>query len=147
LIARQVRIEQVAACLGRAPLNLPGRATIQRLIDLRAESPIADSVLEARAYRVLAAFGPFEVHYVVTACGKTFVLDAAWPEHKVGVEIDGRAPRLASRSAFDRERRKLTHLAAAGWTIGHLTAAMPDREMLEAVGMLLPPEVAAIALR
>jgi very-short-patch-repair endonuclease len=147
LIARQVQIEQLAACLKRSPPHLPGRAAIQRLVDLRAEGPIADSVLEARAYRVLAAFGPFEVHHVVTIRGKTFVLDAAWPEHKVGVEIDGRAPRLASRSAFDRERRKLTYLAAAGWTIGHLTAAMPDREMLEAVGMLLPTEVAAVALR
>jgi hypothetical protein len=60
------------------------------------------------------------------------VLDAAWPQCKVGVEIIGRAHRLASLSAFDRERRKLNALGAAGWKICHLTAPMSPRDTLAA---------------
>ncbi len=66
-----------------------------------------------------------------------YVLDAAWPGRKVGVEIIGRAHRLASLSAFDRERRKLNALCVAGWKICHLTAAMSPRDMLAAVRAML----------
>jgi hypothetical protein len=66
-----------------------------------------------------------------------YVLDAAWPQWKVGAEIIGRAHRLASLSAFDRERRKLNALSVGGWTICHLTAAMTPRDMVIAVKAML----------
>jgi very-short-patch-repair endonuclease len=138
LIARQMRTGEVAACLARSPARLPGRARLQHLVDLRTESPTADSALEALAYLALAALAPFEAHYVLEVGGKSFVLDAAWPEHRVAVEIVGRGHRVASRSAFDRERRKLNVLAAAGWQIAHLTAVMSGTEMVAAVSALLP---------
>jgi len=43
----------------------------------------------------------------------------------------------ASRSAFDRERRKLNALVTAGWRIAHLTAAMSADEMVATVRALL----------
>ena len=137
VISRQLSVQEVAACLNRSAPNLPGRARLQRLIDLRSESPVADSMLEARAFRALAVLGPFEAHYVAEAGGKCFVIDAAWPAFRVGGEVVGRGHRVASRSAFDRERQKLNTLAEAGWQIAHLIATMSDDAMVGAVSRLL----------
>jgi hypothetical protein len=49
----------------------------------------------------------------------------------------GRAHRVVSLSAFERGRRKLNALGAAGWQIAHLTAAMSAAEMVAAVKALL----------
>jgi predicted transcriptional regulator of viral defense system len=137
VIARQLSVPEVAACLARSAPNLPGRGRLQRLVDLRLESPVADSMLEARAFRALAVLGPFEAHHVVEVGGKCLVLDAAWPAFRVGAEIVGRGHRVASRSAFDRERQKLNILAGAGWEIAHLVATMSDDAMVGAVNTLL----------
>ena len=71
--------------------------------------------------------------------GRVYVIDAAWPEYRVAAEVVGRAHRVASRSAFDRERRKLNELGAFGWRIAHLTAVMSAEEMIGAVRSLLGP--------
>jgi hypothetical protein len=97
----------------------------------------SDSVLEARAFRALAPLAPFEVHFPVVLGASVYVLDAAWPDCKVGAEIVGRSHRLASLSAFDRERRKLNALGLAGWKICHLTAAMSRPDMVMAVRLML----------
>ena len=97
----------------------------------------ADSVLEAKAFRALAPLRPFEVHFAVVLGASVYVLDAAWPDCKVGAEIVGRSHRLASLSAFDRERRKLNALGLAGWKICHLTAAMSRPDMVMAVRLML----------
>lgn len=137
LIQRHWTVAQVQECLSRARQNVPGRAYLERLLVLRAEEPAADSVLEARAIRALEVLKPFEVHFCTDIGESVYVIDAAWPEHRVGAEIVGRAHRVASRSAFDRERRKLNALSAAGWRIAHLTAAMSADEMVSAVQLLL----------
>jgi hypothetical protein len=87
--------------------NTPGRPHLERLLRLRADDRIADSVLEAKAFRALAPLRPFEVHFPVEMGTAVYILDAAWPLHRVGAEVIGHAHRAASRSAFDRERRKL----------------------------------------
>jgi hypothetical protein len=120
LIARQVGTREVAACLARSSARLPGRTRLQDLVDLRTEGPMADSVLEARAYLALASLAPFEAHFVLQLEGRSFVLDAAWPEHRVAAEIVGRGHRVV------------------GWQIAHLTAVMSGNEMVAAVSALLP---------
>jgi len=134
---RRWSVEQLQDCLGRARQNVPERAKLRELLALRAEEPSADSMLESRVFRALGPLMPFEVHFSTVLGGRVYVIDAAWPEAKVGAEIVGRAHRVASRSAFDRERRKLNELGAFGWTVAHLTAAMSAEEMIAAVGALL----------
>jgi very-short-patch-repair endonuclease len=82
---------------------------------------------------------PFEVHFSTVLGDRVYVIDVAWPEDKVAAEVVGRAHRVASRSAFDRERRKLNELAAYGWKVAHLTAVMSADEMVAAVRSLLGP--------
>jgi hypothetical protein len=85
----------------------------------------------------LRALSPFQAHFVLSVGKAVYVIDAAWPDKRVGAEIVGRAHRVASRSAFDRERRKLNDLASVGWRIAHLTSAMSPTEMIAAVKRLL----------
>ncbi len=115
----------------------------------RVEPSLVRTLLAAmdKAIRAASARGPtagpdrplrpFEVHFALVFGNSVYVLDAAWPECKVGVEIIGRAHRLASLSAFDRERRKLNALGMAGWKICHLTAAMSPRDMAMAARAML----------
>ena len=137
MVQRRWTVAEVQECLARARPNFPGRAHLQQLFVLRAESPTVDSVLEAQVFRALAPLMPFETHFATAVGGRLYVIDVAWPELKVGAEIAGRAHRVLSRSAFDRERRKFTLLNAGGWKIAHLTAVMPAAEMVASVQLLL----------
>lgn len=137
LIARRWTVAELRECLCRAHQNTRGRQVLESLLRQRAGEPSADSVLEASAFRALAPLGPFEVHFTLDIGGSVYVLDVAWPQFKVGAEVVGRAHRLASLSAFDRERRKLNALGVAGWKICHLTAAMSPKDMLGAVRAML----------
>lgn len=137
IICRRWSAQGVQEALGRSRANLPGREVLQRLLDSRLEAPVADSVFEARAYRALEALKPFQPHYQIHAGKSIYVVDAAWPPDMVVAEFVGRAHRVASRSAFDRERHKLTALAALGWKIAHVVATMSDSEIFEAVLLLL----------
>lgn len=137
IIGRRWSARQVEDALGRTRANLPGREVLQRLLDFRLEGPVADSVFEARAYRALEPLKPFHPHYQIRTASSIYVADAAWPEDMVVAEFVGRAHRVASRSAFDRERHKLTALAALGWKVAHIVATMSDSEIVESVLLLL----------
>ena len=137
IIGRRWTAQQVEDALLRARRNLPARAELERILGFRLEAPAADSVFEARAYRALEPLKPFEPHYQIRLGNAVYVADAAWPAQMVLAEFVGRAHRVASRSAFDRERRKLTALAVAGWRVAHIVATMTDWEIVEAVLSLL----------
>jgi very-short-patch-repair endonuclease len=137
LIERRWRVADLLACLWRCSPNTPGRDRLARLVDLRRDNPAADSALEALAFEALKPLTPFRTHFVTAVRRETYVIDIAWPSQLVGAEVVGRAHRVVSLSAFDRERRKLNALGAAGWQIAHLTAAMTADEMVAAVEALL----------
>jgi predicted transcriptional regulator of viral defense system len=137
IIGRRWTAQEVEDTLLRARRNLSARAELERLLSVRLEAPAADSVFEARAYRALEPLQPFQPHYQIHLGDNVYVADAAWPAQMVLAEFVGRAHRVASRSAFDRERRKLTALAAAGWRVAHIVATMTDWEIVEAVLSLL----------
>lgn len=136
LIQRRWSVLELEDCLARARTNLAGRACLERILALRSASPSADSALEARVYRALTPFLPYQAHFSTVAQGSVYVLDAAWPDRMVAIEIVGRSHRVASRSAFDRERRKFNALSASGWTLGHLISTMSEREILAVVRSL-----------
>jgi hypothetical protein len=137
LLGRRFRIADLLACLARSAPNTPGRAGLERLLDRRRDAPSADSALEALAFEALKPLAPFRTHFVTTAGTASHVIDVAWPDERVGAEVTGRAHRVVSLSAFDREWRKLNALGAAGWQIAHLTAAMTAGEMVAAVKALM----------
>jgi hypothetical protein len=137
VLARHWSVPDVARCVARTDANFPGRRRLSALLAERDADALPDSGLELRVFRILAPLRPFCVHHVVTVAGATYVLDMAWPELRVAVEIDGRRHRLASRSAFDRDRAKGNALALAGWRVAHLTSTMKDAEMLGVVGQFL----------
>ena len=66
-----------------------------------------------------------------------YVVDAAWPEFRVAAEIDGRAYRTKSRTAFERETRKLNDLTGANWLVAHLSAGMDAEQCRGAVRQML----------
>jgi hypothetical protein len=137
LLVRRWSVADLAESLGRARLNIPGRAHLARLLALRSEEPSADSALEMAVFRALRELMPFEVHYCLSLEGHDFVLDAAWPPKKVAAEVVGRSHRVASRSAFDKERLKLNVLARHGWRLAHITATMKKDEVVGSVSALL----------
>jgi len=89
------------------------------LLDGRAESP-PESRLRVRL--VLAGLPPPVPQHVVRLGGRFVArVDLAWPAQRVAGEYDGAwhdAP-----GPLGRDRRRLNALAAAGWTVLHVTAA------------------------
>lgn len=97
----------------------PGRAELSRLLNLVRGG--CQSELEI--WGVLHALpGPPEVppfvqqHRVMVADGRRIQVDAAWPEARVAVELDGAAFH-GSRQARERDLRRDTALAGAGWIV------------------------------
>ncbi|UOY03340.1 DUF559 domain-containing protein [Blastococcus sp. PRF04-17] len=97
----------------------PGRAELSRLLALVE----AGCQSELEIWGVLHALPrPPEVppyvqqHRVVLADGRRVELDAAWPEARVAVELDGAAFH-GSRQARERDLRRDTALAGEGWIV------------------------------
>ena len=137
-VRRQWCFEEVAASLDRQVHRREGANKLRKLLAVRVGEATPDSRLEQRLIRYLAPLGPFEVHYQMVLDGVVIVVDVAWPWCQVAAEIDGRSFRTHSRSAHDRESRKLTLLTAAEWKVAHLTASMGPAECRAAVLSLMP---------
>jgi hypothetical protein len=99
-----------------------GRAGTAVLREMLADTA-GDSPLEARWHRLLCAAGlaPPARQYQVVVGGQVFVLDFAWPDVLVAVEVDGYLGHR-TRQAFDRDRDKAVALRAAGWTVLPVTS-------------------------
>lgn len=88
---------------------------------------------------------PVREHPVALSWGVAH-LDAAYPELRVGIELDGYAWHFDRRS-FERDRQRDNELRAHGWTVLRFTWAMlkfePDRvaELLTAVTTKKPTEI------
>ncbi|MDQ4124682.1 MAG: endonuclease domain-containing protein [Actinomycetota bacterium] len=82
----------------------------------------AASPLEARCARLLARSGLPRAarQHEVWVAGRRRVLDFAWPEARVALEVDGYRWH-SSRAAWENDRQRLRELGRAGWTIVHAT--------------------------
>lgn len=102
--------------MSRRP-NLPGRSELLDL--LRLITGGSQSELEIfGVLHVLSAPGlptPRQQHRVLLPDGPVF-LDAAWPEVKLAVELDGAAFH-GSPAARERDLRRDAALAALGWLV------------------------------
>ncbi|HLI24218.1 MAG TPA: hypothetical protein VKU91_04630, partial [Acidimicrobiales bacterium] len=124
--------------LSRISPRRHGTRHLRQLLEHRRSEPTPDSPLEQRIYRHLQPLQPFVAHFQVVLGGRLAVLDAAWPEYRVAAEIDGRSWRAMSRSAHDRESRKLNALTAHRWSVAHLTTTMDQPECVGSVLELMP---------
>ena len=120
-VLRATRERRVSAVELQAELKvrpeLPGRAALVELLGLIGSG--AQSELEVFAARhVFDLPGlpmPRQQHRVVLADGPVF-LDAAWPEVKLAIELDGAAFH-GSQEARERDLRRDAALAALGWLV------------------------------
>ena len=114
----------VQACLDQMRRRGRRRTTaVERILDDNLGTDPGESELEARVARWLVGAGlppPIHQRWVV-AGGKRFRLDLAYPDRRVGFELDGWEAH-GSRRAFDRDRDRGNELALQGWQIYHFTA-------------------------
>jgi hypothetical protein len=138
-IVRARRLEDRARAL-LAPRRR-GAVAVLRALDTTPETMAkARSRLEITAVRALRHAGapPPEVNHPVRSNGRMRVIDLAWPEHMVAVELDGYGPHRGRRR-FDDDRARQNDLVAAGWTVFRLTWTAlqdPDRALAPVLAAL-----------
>ena len=101
-----------------------GTRNLRRIVAERLEGlEPGDSDAEVEVVRTLLSYGvrrPEQQHQVVVG-RRVFVLDAAWPEWKVALELDGFDPHATDRTTFDKDKERDLILRRAGWEINHLS--------------------------
>jgi very-short-patch-repair endonuclease len=101
----------------------PGRWGNQQLRSLLAAmGDDAHSEAERRLHALLRGAGiiGWRANLAVTIPGGRFVIDAAFVQQRIAIEIDGYGPH-SSREAFQGDRTKSNLLIAAGWTVLRFT--------------------------
>lgn len=81
-------------------------------------APPSQSELERRFLALVRRYGLAKPHADRVICG--YQCDVVWPEHRVIVELDGRAHHDA-RTAFERDRARDRALAVAAWVVVRVT--------------------------
>lgn len=80
------------------------------------------------------------VGYQLVVGKRVLILDMAWPEQRIGIEIDGwSAHRTRGRFDADRERDLLA--TRVGWRLLHVTSRTPIREVTATLLPLLGQKV------
>jgi very-short-patch-repair endonuclease len=92
----------------------PGTARLRRVLGVLDPRAPSESALEVKAARLLR-LQPLprpERQYWLTAFGRRYRFDFAWPGHRVALECDGRA-----FHDFQRDRTRWRHVGASGWRV------------------------------
>ncbi len=101
-----------------------GTGVVQRVFDERLlRGADEDSALELRLLRIVRRFGlpPITFQHEVWHEGRFVArLDAAYPERRVAIEVDGFASH-SSPEAFQRDRERQNVLSVLGWTVLRFT--------------------------
>jgi very-short-patch-repair endonuclease len=127
---RLCTLDDVRECLERiGGRGRPGTVWLRILLGERAEGwHPGDSDLELRVLRRLLTAGtprPAQQHQVV-AGRHVYILDLAWPEPKVGVDVNGPVHLTPEAQAHDAVRRN--RMTRAGW---HMLEATPETDLDE----------------
>ncbi len=96
-----------------------------------------DSDLETRVLRLLVGAGlPVPRQQLAVKVGaRRFKLDLAYPDVRIGIELDGWDCHRTF-SAFHGDRARDALLASAGWVLAHFSARTSDAEIVAAVTAL-----------
>ncbi len=116
----RVSADELAARLeALAVRGRPGVTALRAALADGGGGPVPESVLERRFLQVIADLAiPTPVRQFDVRVGGRFLarLDFAWPEHRIGAEVDGHGSHATRRQrAHDLERRN--RLAEAGWQL------------------------------
>lgn len=113
---RRVVTADLTAELGLRP-ELPGRVSLLELLELvdgGCQSEL--EIFGVRHVLTIAGLPPSRQQHAVALPFGEVHLDAAWPEVKLAVELDGAAFH-SSREARERDLRRDAALAARGWLV------------------------------
>jgi hypothetical protein len=103
---------------------------LRQVLDPWLDGNAPESVAEAAVLRALAEAGlppPVCQHPVVREDGTPAVLDFAWPDQMVALEVDGYRWH-GSPAAHARDSARANAVAALGWTVLRSTPAEVSRE-------------------
>ena len=120
-------------------LGRTGNAQLRRL--LAELEPAAQAESERRLHRLLRGAGVegWRAQYPVCIGGRTYYLDAALPQHRLAIEVDGRRFHDDSADRFESDRDRQNALIGAGWRVLRFTWAMlvnePERVIAQIVQM------------
>lgn len=118
----------------------PGRrpAVINELIAERRGLNPLESGAERRLLELIRSVGlPEPANQVqVAARGRQMRLDFAYLEARVAIEFDGFQPH-STRTAFVRDRRRVTDLGLMGWKVLVFTAESADVEVVDSIARAL----------
>lgn len=134
------RPEDVAACVSR--LGAVGRKGLRKLQPLLATRLGGESPLEKLWLRRLRRAGvpPPVLGYQLVVGRRVLVLDMAWPEHRIALEVDGWSAH-GTRTQFDRDRERDLLATRAGWRVLRVTSRTPAREVLATLHQLFAQKV------
>ena len=130
-------LPDIRECANRLT-GAPGRrpSVIRLLVDERfgAGGGKTQSGLERVVLGLLLDAGIDEPvpQYEVVVEGHRYLLDFAWPEHKVALEVDGFGAHSRYGSFHDDRRRDL-RLRRADWDVLHVTDETPTQEIVASV--------------
>jgi very-short-patch-repair endonuclease len=126
IVRRLCTADDVAACLERSEARR-GRRRLVPLLDARLQP---ESHLEQLWLRRLRRAGlpPPAIGFQLVVDGRVLVLDFAWPQQCVGIEVDGWQPH-ATRSRFDSDRLRDLAAVRVGWVILRVTSRTPPAQL------------------
>lgn len=131
---------EVDACLERiGTVSRRGTRRLRALLDARigGESPLERTWLR-RLRR--AGLPPPVLGYQLVVGGRVLVLDMAWPEHRVAVEVDGWSAH-GTRTQFDRDRERDLLATRAGWRVLRVTSRTPPDQLVATLTSLVSQKV------
>lgn len=102
-----------------------GTEIFRLLAEERVGRSAEDSDWARRLVRDLEAMGLLAgsvEQYLVTVGKRVFVLDRAWPDHRVGLEFDGFDSHSLVRTDHDNDRERDLLLESIGWRIHRATS-------------------------
>jgi len=113
---RRATARELVAQLDARP-ELPGRSALIELLGLMADGCQSElEIFGVRHVRAVPGLPRCEQQYRVPLAFGPVHLDAAWPEVKLAVELDGAAFH-GSQEARERDLRRDAALAALGWVV------------------------------
>ncbi|HEX6422052.1 MAG TPA: type IV toxin-antitoxin system AbiEi family antitoxin domain-containing protein [Acidimicrobiales bacterium] len=122
----------------------PGVQRCRRILCLRDGKTVPDGEFARLFLLLLARAGlpePVSEHRIRLA-GSTCRLDAAYPDRRIAIELDGRGH--ASEATYESDRRRDNRLGLAGWTVLRFTwrrfSTRPDEVVTEVAAAIAASE-------
>ncbi len=121
---RLTTLDRLHETIDRLPTLSGARRLRRGLAERSLGVVVADSPLEHRLGELLDRAGLPAVHHVVVTVrsGRTYELDWAYPDVRLGIEVDGYGVHLRSVTAFDDDRWRRNELENEGWQILNFTS-------------------------